>query len=76
MIKYNNLNFTIIFSLKRKEDFGEDDTEKEEVAAEHKINKRTNFYPSIYPLFSCYFLLLSIIFTISLKINYDTDEDT
>ena len=43
MIKYNNLNFTIIVSLKRKEDFGEDDTEKEEVAAEQKINRRKNF---------------------------------
>ena len=59
MIKYNYLNFTIIVSLKRKEDFGEDDTEKEEVAAEHKINTRKNFFPSIYPFFSCYFFLLS-----------------
>ena len=36
----------IIFSLKKDEDFGEDDTEKEEVAAEQKINRRKNFYIS------------------------------
>ena len=33
----------IIFSLRKDEDFAEDDTEKEEVAAEQKINRRKNF---------------------------------